>query len=61
MEFIEFVKKYNSESSRIHSEMGSRTSELKKKTSAENGKKGGRPKKSKLALKISPQTLIEAF
>jgi len=28
------------------SELGSRTSEAKKKSSAENGKKGGRPKKS---------------
>lgn len=44
--FVEFVKKYSSESSRVHSEMGSKTSELKKKTSAENGKKGGRPRKN---------------
>lgn len=44
--FVEFVKKFSSESSRVHSEMGSKTSELKKKTSAENGKKGGRPRKN---------------
>ena len=44
-EFVKFFKKYNSESSRVHSAMGSKTSELKKKTSAENGKKGGRPRK----------------
>jgi len=43
--FVDFVKKFSSESSRVHSEMGSKTSELKKKTSAENGKKGGRPRK----------------
>lgn len=43
--FVEFVKKFSSESSRVHSEMGSKTSDLKKKTSAENGKKGGRPRK----------------
>lgn len=44
--FVEFVKKFSSESSRVHSEMGSKTSDLKKKTSAENGKKGGRPRKN---------------
>ena len=44
--FVEFVKKISSESSRVHSEMGSKTSDLKKKTSAENGKKGGRPRKN---------------
>lgn len=43
--FVSFVKKFSSESSRVHSAMGSKTSELKKKTSAENGKKGGRPRK----------------
>jgi len=43
--FVEFVKKFSSESSRVHSEMGSKTSERKKITSAENGKKGGRPRK----------------
>lgn len=43
--FVAFVKKFESESSRVHSAMGSKTSELKKKTSAENGKKGGRPRK----------------
>lgn len=45
-EFVSFFRKYNSESSRVHSAMGSKTSELKKKTSAENGKKGGRPRKA---------------
>ena len=44
--FVAFVKKFSSESSRVHSAMGSKTSELKKKTSAENGKKGGRPRKN---------------
>lgn len=44
--FVEFVKKFSSESSRVHSEMGSKTSERKKITSAENGKKGGRPRKN---------------
>ena len=44
--FVAFVKKFNSDSSRVHSAMGSKTSELKKKTSAENGKKGGRPRKN---------------
>ncbi len=44
--FVAFAKKFSSESSRVHSAMGSKTSELKKKTSAENGKKGGRPRKS---------------
>ena len=44
--FVEFIKKYNSESTRIYSKMGSKTSEIKKKTSAENGKKGGRPRKN---------------
>lgn len=44
--FNEFVKKYSSESSRVHSAMGAKTSELKKRTSAENGKKGGRPRKN---------------
>ncbi|MBO4711613.1 hypothetical protein J5681_06840 [bacterium] len=43
--FTAFVKKFENESSRVHSAMGSKTSELKKKTSAENGKKGGRPRK----------------
>jgi hypothetical protein len=44
--FVEFVKKFSSESSRVHFEMGSKTSERKKKTSAENGKLGGRPRKT---------------
>lgn len=43
--FVSFVKKFSSESSRVHSAMGSKTSERKKKTSAENGRKGGRPRK----------------
>jgi len=47
---LKFVKKgnseFSSESSRVHAEMGSKTSERKKKTSAENGKKGGRPRKN---------------
>ena len=44
--FNSFVRKFENESSRVHSAMGAKTSELKKKTSAENGKKGGRPRKS---------------
>ena len=50
--FVAFVKKFESESSRVHSAMGSKTSERKKKSSAENGKKGGRPRK-----KTPPETL----
>ena len=46
--FVEFVKKFSSESSRVHSAMGSKTSERKKKTSAENGKLGGRPRKTQI-------------
>lgn len=45
-EFVSFFKKYNSESSRVHSAMGSAKSEKKASTSRENGKKGGRPRKS---------------
>lgn len=44
-EFVNFVKKYNSELSRVMSVLGSKTSEAKRKASAENGKKGGRPRK----------------
>ena len=47
--FVAFVKKFSStESSRVYAVMGSKTSERKKKTSAENGKKGGRPRKKPL-------------
>ena len=45
-EFVSFFKKYSSESSRVHSKMGSAKSEKKASASRENGKKGGRPRKS---------------
>lgn len=45
-EFVSFFKKYSSESSRVHSAMGAVKSEKKASASRENGKKGGRPRKS---------------
>lgn len=44
--FVAFAKKYSSESSRVHSAMGAVKSEKKASASRENGKKGGRPRKS---------------
>lgn len=44
--FVEFAKKYSSESSRVHSAMGAVKSEKKALASRENGKKGGRPRKN---------------
>lgn len=45
-EFLNFFQKYSSENSRVHSQMGSVKSEKKASASRENGKKGGRPRKS---------------
>lgn len=40
-----YKEKYELLKKEIYADAGSKTSEIKKKTSAENGKKGGRPKK----------------